>query len=52
MADQTLLTEIQRELLELIAQVERVAGRLRAMETIIERYGQDGDGEYGPRRTG
>jgi len=45
MADQELLREMQRELLELITQVERIAGRLRAMETIIDRYGQDDNGE-------
>ncbi len=40
MADHTeLLAELRRELLELITQAERLAGRLRAMETVIERYG-------------
>jgi len=39
-----LLEELRRELLELITQAERLSGRLRAMETIIERYGHD-DGE-------
>ena len=39
-----LLEELRRELQELITQSERLSGRLRAMETIIERYGYD-DGE-------
>ena len=34
-----LLEELQLELLELITQSERLSGRLRAMETIIERFG-------------
>ena len=34
-----LLEELQRELLELITQSERLSGRVHAMETIIERFG-------------
>ena len=41
MSDEELLAEIQRELSEIRVQAERTAGRLQALETIIERYGQD-----------
>jgi hypothetical protein len=41
MADHKLLEELRRELPELITAAERLAGRLRAMETVVERYGGD-----------
>ena len=41
MSDKKLLAEVQRELSEIRVQAERLAGRLQALETIIERYGQD-----------
>ncbi len=42
MADRAeLLAELRRELLELTTQAERLAGRLMAMATIIERYGDE-----------
>jgi hypothetical protein len=39
MADHELLEVLRRELKELITAAERLAGRLRAMETVIERFG-------------
>jgi hypothetical protein len=42
MADHTeLLAEVQRELTAIRIEAERLAGRVRALETIIERYGND-----------
>ena len=42
MADQTeLLAEVQRELTEIRIEAERLAGPVRALETVIERYGRD-----------
>ena len=45
MADQTkLLAEVQRELTAIRIEAERLAGRVQALETVVERYGQD-DGD-------
>lgn len=42
MAYQTeLLAEVQRELTAIRIESERLAGRLRALETTIERYGDE-----------
>ena len=41
MADQTLLAEVRRELTAISIEAERLSGRVQALETIIERYGQD-----------
>ena len=43
MADQVLLAEVRREPSDIRVQAERLAGRLQALETIIERYGEDGE---------
>lgn len=43
MADQELLTDVWRELAEICKQAERLASRLQALETIVERYGNDGE---------
>ncbi len=45
MADTALLSEIERELSEIHVQAERLAGRLHAFGTVVERYGQDNDVE-------
>ena len=45
MADQQLLAEVRRELTEIRIEAERLAGRVQALETIIERYGHDDDNE-------
>ena len=41
MKESELLDEVLRELTKMRIEAERLAGRLRALETIIERYGQD-----------
>jgi hypothetical protein len=42
MADHTELhAEVQRELTAIRVETERLAGRVRALETIVERYGAD-----------
>ena len=42
MADHTeLLAEVRRELSAIRVEAERLAGRVRALETIIERFGAD-----------
>ena len=45
MADHTeLLAEVGRELAAIRIEAERLAGQMRALKTVVERYGQD-DGE-------
>lgn len=36
-----LLTEVRRELTAIRIEAERLAGRVRALETVVERYGAD-----------
>ena len=44
MTDQTeILAEVRRELTAIRIEAERLAGRVRALETIIERFGQDAE---------
>ena len=42
--DAVLLSDIRRELAELVKQVEQISGRMRALQTIVERYGEEEDG--------
>ena len=41
MSQTELLAELLRELAELTTVAERLSGRLKALETIIERFGDD-----------
>ena len=47
--DTLLLSDIRRELAELVKQVDQFSGKLLALQTIVERYGRadDGTGESG-----
>ena len=49
MTDQTeILAEVRRELTAIRIEAERLVARVYALETIIERYGQDDDSEQAP----
>ena len=39
--DGVLLSDMRRELAELVQQVEQISGKLRALQTIVERYGEE-----------
>ena len=41
MKDKEPLAEVRRELMAIRKQAERLAGQVRALETVVERYGKD-----------